>query len=95
MADTFKLDPMGLSDVGDEVAELIARIKAIMGTLHGQIAGEGAGIACAIVSGDANDWHASYNNVQSKVDADIKVGDYWAHYLKYVVRASQQSDQSR
>jgi hypothetical protein len=65
-----------------------------MASLRAQMAGEGAGTACALVPGDAASFHAQCDHVQTTVDpADTSVLDYWADYLKHAADVFQRSDQ--
>ena len=94
MAEQFEVKPDELRGVAGDLGEVSARMKAVMGSLRAQLAGEGAGIACALTAGDANSFHAQCDHVHTTVDpADTGVLDYWANYLGHAADVFQRSDQ--
>jgi len=94
MAEEFGVTPGELRGVAGELGEVSARMKAVMGSLRAQLAGEGAGTGCALAAGDADSFHAQCEHVQSTVDpADTGVLDYWAKHLKRAADVFQASDQ--
>jgi uncharacterized protein YukE len=94
MADAFRVQPDDLRGVAGDLGQVSSRIKAVMASLRAQVAGEGAGIGCALSAGDASSFHAHYGQVQSTVDpADTGVLDYWADHLGQAADAFQRSDQ--
>jgi uncharacterized protein YukE len=96
VAEKFGVTPSELRAVAGELGECSSRIKAKIAALRAQIAGEGAGIACALTAGDAATFHSQCDYVQSTVDpANTGVVDYWAAVLRLTADASQRSDQER
>jgi uncharacterized protein YukE len=94
MAKQFRVEPDELRGVAGHLDEVSSQIKEVMASLRAQIAGEGAGIACALAPGDAASFHAQFDHVQTTVDpADTSVLDYWADYLTRAANTFQQSDQ--
>ncbi len=96
MAEQFKVTPDELRSVAGDLGEVSSRVKQVMASLRARIAGEGAGIACALTAGDSNGFHSQCGHVQTTVDpADTGVLDYWANYLNYAAGVFQQSDQAQ
>jgi uncharacterized protein YukE len=94
VAEQFRAQPDALHGVARDVGEVSSRVKALMASLRAQIAGEGAGIACALTTGDAASFHVNCEHVQTTVDpADTGVLDYWANYLGQAADVFQRSDQ--
>ena len=93
MAEQFGVTPPELRSVAGDLGEVSSQIKAVMASLRAQIAGEGAGIACALSAGDASSFHAHCDHVHTTVDpADTGVLDYWANYLGQAADVFQRSD---
>ena len=66
-----------LRGVAGDLGEVSSRVKAVMASLRAQVAGEAAGIACALAPGDATSFHAHCDHVHTTVDpADTGVLDY-------------------
>src|ERR1700722_16398865 len=94
MADEFMARHDEIHAVAGDLGEVSSRIKAVMGSLRAQLAGEGAGIACALTAGDATSFHAQFEHGQSTVDPDdTGVLDYWANHLKDAADVFQHHDQ--
>ena len=94
MAEEFGVIPPELRRRGEDLRDASSRVKAVMASLRTQIAGEGAGIGCALAPGDANSFHAHCDHVQETVHpADTSVLDYWGNYLIHAADAFQRSDQ--
>jgi hypothetical protein len=94
VAEQFGVTPPALLGVAGDLGEVSSQIKAVMASLRAQLAGEGAGIACALAPGDANSFHAQCDHVHTTVDpADTGVLDYWANYLGHAADVFQRSDQ--
>jgi hypothetical protein len=94
VAEQFGVTPPELRGVSGDLGEVSSRIKAVMASLRAQLAGEGAGIACAVTAGDASSFHAHCDHVRTTVDpADTGVLDYWANYLGHAADVFQRSDQ--
>jgi hypothetical protein len=95
MAEQFGVTPDELRSVSGDLHEVSSRVKQVIATLRGQIAGEGAGASCAIAPGDSNSFRDQYDHVEGSIDpADTSVLDYWADYLKRAADVFQQSDES-
>jgi hypothetical protein len=93
MVEQFGVMPPELRGVAGDLGEVSSRMKAVMASLRAQLAGEGAGIACALTAGDANSFHAQFDHVHTTVDpADTGVLDYWADHLGHAADVFQRSD---
>jgi uncharacterized protein YukE len=93
MAEQFRVTPPELRGVAGDLGEVSSQVKQVMASLRAQLAGESAGIACALTAGDANSFHAQCDHVQTTVDpADTGVLDYWANYLGQAADVFQRSD---
>jgi uncharacterized protein YukE len=94
VAGEFRAEPDELRAVAGDLSGASARIKAVIGSLRAQLAGESAGTACALSAGDTNSFHAQCEHVQSTVDpADTGVLDLWANHLKHAADVFEESDQ--